>query len=83
MNYRILTSAATWVEPTAGFEYTISQYAAGADQFGLADGSLVRLQGGARFGFESAWNELRVSTMATGLLYDDVLVSGGVLPSAP
>ena len=83
VNYRILTSAATWVEPTAGFEYTISQYAAGAYQFGLADGSLVRLQGGARFGFESAWNGLRVSTVATGLLYHDVLVSGGVLPSAP
>ena len=41
VNHRILTSAATWVEPTAGFEYTISQYAAGADQFGLAGGSLA------------------------------------------
>ena len=83
MNYQIPTSAATWVEPTAGFEYTISRYTAGADQFGLADGSLVRLQGGARLGFESAWNGLRVSTVATGLLYDDVVVSGGALPSAP
>jgi hypothetical protein len=74
---------ATWVEPTAGFEYTISRYAAGADQFGLADGSLFRLQGGTRWGFEGAWNGLGLSIVATGLLYNDVLVSGGVLASAP
>jgi hypothetical protein len=83
VNYRLPTSAATWVEPTAGFEYVISRYAAGADQFGLADGSLFRLQGGARLGFEGVWNGLGISTVVTGLLYDDVLVSGGVLASAP
>jgi hypothetical protein len=83
VNYRFPTGATTWVEPTAGFEYTISRYAAGADQFGLADGSLFRLQGGARLGFEGTWNGLGISTVVAGLLYDDVLVSGGVLPSAP
>jgi hypothetical protein len=83
VNYRIPTGAATWVEPTAGFEYTISRYASGANQFGLADGALLRLQGGARLGFEGAWNGLGISIGATGLLYDDVLVTGGVLPSAP
>jgi hypothetical protein len=83
VNYRFPTGSTTWVEPTAGFEYVISRYAAGADQFGLADGSLFRLQGGARLGLEGAWNGLAISTVATGLLYDDVLVSGGVLASAP
>jgi hypothetical protein len=29
------------------------------------------------------WQLVRVTTAATGLLYDDVLVSGGVLASAP
>jgi hypothetical protein len=83
VNYRIPTGATIWVEPTAGFQYTISRYASGADQFALADGTLLRLQGGARFGFEGAWNGVRMTTVATGLLYDDVLVSGGVLASAP
>jgi hypothetical protein len=83
VNYRIPTGATTWVEPTAGFQYTISQYASGADQFGLADGTQLRLQGGSRFGFESSWNGVRMTTVATGLLYDDVLVSGGVLASSP
>jgi hypothetical protein len=83
VNYRIPTGATIWVEPTAGFEYIISDYASGADQFGLADGLLLRLQGGARFGFEGAWNGVRMSTVVTGLLYDDVLVSGGVLASSP
>jgi hypothetical protein len=83
VNYRIPTGATTWVEPTAGFEYKISDYASGADQFGLADGTLLRLQGGARFGFEGAWNGVRMSMVVTGLLYDDVLVAGGVLANSP
>ena len=50
---------------------------------GLADGSILRLQGGARFGVEGAWNAVRMTTVFTGLLYDDVLVSGGMLQNAP
>jgi autotransporter-like protein len=83
VNYRIPTSAITWIEPTGGFQYVMSRYASGADQFGLADGELLRLQGGARFGFESIWNGVRVTTVATGLLYDDVVVTGGQLATAP
>ena len=83
VNYRFRTGATTWVEPTAGFQYTASSYASNAEQFGLADGSLLRLQGGAHFGFESAWNGVRLTTVVTGLLYDDVLVNGGVLANAP
>jgi len=83
VNYRIPTGPTTWVEPTAGFQDTISDYASGADQFGLANGTLFRLQGGVRFGFEGAWNGVRMSTVLTGLLYDDVLVTGGVLALSP
>lgn len=83
VNYRIPTGPTTWVEPTAGFQYTISDYASSANQFGLADGTLLRFQGGTRFGFDGAWNGMRMSTVVTGLLYDDVLVKGGVVASAP
>src|SRR4051794_2791302 len=83
VNYRIPTSAVTWIEPTGGFQYVVSRYASGAEQFGLADGTLLRLQGGARFGFESIWSGVRVTTVATGLLYDDVVVTGGQLATAP
>jgi len=83
LNYRVPTGMTTWVEPTAGFEYAVSDYASGADQFGLASGTLLRLQGGGRFGFEGVWNGVRVTTVATGLMYDDVQVTGGVLASSP
>jgi hypothetical protein len=83
VNYRIPTGVSTWIEPTGGFQYTVSNYAAGADQLGLADGTQLRLQGGARFGFEGVWNGVRMATVLTGLLYDDVVVNGGVLASSP
>jgi hypothetical protein len=83
VNYRIPVYGNVWVEPTTGFQYTRSDYAFGADQLGLADGSVLRLQAGARFGVEGAWDALRMTTVVTGLLYDDVAVSGGVLPDAP
>jgi hypothetical protein len=83
VNYRIRTSATTWVEPTGGFHYMVSDYASGADQLGLADGTVLRLQGGARFGFEGLWNGLPMTAVVTGLLYDNVRITGGVLASAP
>lgn len=83
VNYRIPASATAWVEPTAGFQYIASDYAAGADNLGLANGTLLRLQGGSRFGFSGVWNGMSVTTVLTGLVYDDVVVTGGVLPSAP
>src|SRR4051812_937858 len=83
VNYRIPTGMSTWIEPTGGLQYVVSRYSSGADQFGLADGELLRLQGGARFGLESIWSGIRVTTVATGLLYDDVLVRGGQLATAP
>lgn len=83
VNYRFPLSTNTWVEPTTGFQYTYSDYAADASNLGLASGSLLRLQGGARYGVDSSWNAIRMTTVVTGLLYDDVDVTGGVLANSP
>src|SRR5262245_37717621 len=50
LNYRFDLYPNFWMEPTVGFAYTNSSYGSGAAQLGLADGNLVRVQGGARFG---------------------------------
>jgi hypothetical protein len=83
VNYRWPAAANIWVEPTAGFQYTRSDYAANAGVAGLADGSLLRLQGGARLGIESSWNTVRMTTVVTALLYDNVSVSGGLIQTSP
>ena len=79
VNYRIPATRNIWVEPTAGFQYTRSDYASDAALLGLADGSLLRLQAGARLGVESAWDRMRMTTVLTGLLYDNVAVNGGAI----
>lgn len=83
VNYRIPVSASTWVEPTGGLQYTYSAYDSSAEQFGLASGAVLRLQGGGRYGIDSAWNGMRVTTVLTGLLYDNAIVTGGVLANSP
>lgn len=82
VNYRIPLSSQYWIEPTVGYNYTATEYGSNAASLGLANGHLVRLQGGARFGIESIWNQVRVTTTLTGLAYDDVTVSGGVVQNA-
>ena len=82
VNYRFFVSGNVWTEPTAGIEYTRSDYASNADQFGLADGSVLRLQAGERFGVENTWDAVQMRTVFTGLLYDNVAVNGGVLQNA-
>lgn len=77
--YRFPVSSTIWLEPTAGFRYTNSQYAASAAALGLDNGEAWRLQGGLRVGFESMWNATRVTTVLTGLAYSDVSVTGGVI----
>jgi hypothetical protein len=70
------------MEPTVGFAYTHSSYGSGAAQLGLADGNLVRLQGGARFGTSILLsNGVLMTPILTGLAYNDVVVQGGVLPA--
>ena len=82
VNYRFDLQNNMWIEPTAGVQYTNSTYASDAAQLGLADGSLVMIQGGARFGSNFYWNNVRLTTIVTGLAYDDVLVKGGFIAGA-
>jgi Autotransporter beta-domain len=81
LNYRFDLYPNFWMEPTVGFAYTHSSYGSGAAQLGLADGNLVRLQGGARFGTSILLsNGVLMTPILTGLAYNDVVVQGGVLP---
>src|SRR5262245_50679811 len=81
LNYRFDLYPNFWVEPTVGVQYTNSSYGSGAAQLGLADGNLVRVQGGARFGTSTLLsNGVLMTPTLTGLAYNDVVVQGGVLP---
>lgn len=82
INYRFHLSDQYWIEPTVGYNYTWTEYGSNAALLGLSNGSLLRVQGGARFGIESMWDRVRVTTTVTGLAYEDVSVSGGVLQNA-
>lgn len=82
INYRFRLSDQYWIEPTVGYNYTATEYDANSALLGLSDGHLLRLQGGARFGVESMWDRMRVTTTLTGLAYDDVTVSGGIVQNA-
>jgi hypothetical protein len=80
-NYRFDLYPNVWIEPTVGVQYTNSSYGSGAAQLGLADGHLVRLQGGARFGISTLIsNGVLMTTTLTGLAYNDVVVQGGIIP---
>ena len=80
LNYRFDLYPNFWVEPTVGVAYTNSSYGSGAARLGLADGNLVRVQGGARFGTSTfTGNGVLMTTTLTGLAYNDVVVQGGVL----
>jgi len=77
LNYRFLLGANAWVEPTAGFDYTYSLYDNAAQAMGLASGYVLRLQDGARLGWDFFWHGVHITPTITGLLYDDVTVTGG------
>src|SRR5215831_15168440 len=80
LNYRFDLYPNFWIEPTVGVQYTNSSYGSGAAQLGLADGNLVRVQGGARFGTSILLsNGVLMTPILTGLAYNDVVVQGGVL----
>ncbi len=82
VNYRFDLQPNLWIEPTVGVQYTNSTYGGGAAELGLADGSLVMIQGGARLGSNFFWNNVRMTATLTGLAYDDVLVQGGFVAGA-
>jgi hypothetical protein len=77
LNYRFPLNSNAWVEPTAGFDYTYSLYDNAAQAMGLASGYVLRLQDGARLGWDFLWHGVHVTPTITGLLYDDVTVTGG------
>jgi Autotransporter beta-domain len=81
LNYRFDLYPNFWIEPTVGAAYTNSSYGSGASQLGLANGNLVRVQGGARFGTSTLLsNGVLMTSVLTGLAYNDVVVQGGVIP---
>jgi hypothetical protein len=83
LNYRFDLSPNLWIEPTVGAQYTHSSYSSNASQLGLADGDLGRIQGGAHFGVTTLIdNRIPLTTILTGLAYDDFSVSGGFIPAA-
>jgi hypothetical protein len=79
LNYRIPWTMVSWIEPTVGVQYTQSDYATSAAALGLSNGHLVKVQAGARYGFEYIWGPAKVTTTITGLAYEDVTVSGGFI----
>ena len=82
LNYRFALSPSAWVEPTAGFNYTYSLYDNAAQAMGLASGYVLRLQDGARLGWDFLWHDVHITPTITGLLYDDVTVTGGPIVNA-
>ena len=81
LNYRFDLYPNFWIEPTVGVQYTNSSYGSGAAQLGLADGNLVRVQGGVRFGTSTLLsNGVLMTPILTGLAYNDVVVQGGFFP---
>jgi hypothetical protein len=83
LNYRFDLTPNFWIEPTVGAQYTNTSYGANAVALGLADGNLVMVQGGSRFGTTTLIdNKVLVTTTLTGLAYSNVLVSGGFIPGA-
>ena len=76
VSYKIPWSSWMWIAPTAGLRYVNSTYSSSAEALGLADGYIVQVEGGARVGMDSLFNNVRVTTVLTGLLFNDVVVHG-------
>lgn len=64
------------MEPTVGAIYVNSSYPSSAAALGLSDGYTFRIQGGARVGIDSVVGAAHVTTVVTGLLFDDTIVHG-------
>lgn len=83
LNYKYIIYPNFWIEPTVGAQYNNTSYGGAAGELGLADGTLVMVQGGARFGTDFFLGSgIHTTTILTALAYDDVLVSGGFIPGA-
>ncbi len=76
VNYKMPLYERVWIEPTAGLLYVNSSYSSSAAALGLSDGYIFRLQGGAKLGLDSTLADTRLTTVLTGLIFDDVAVHG-------
>jgi hypothetical protein len=81
VNYRIDVGA-WWLEPTAGFGYTSTQWDAATRAMGFMDGHTWRVTGGSRFGTTWKWNGVQVNPVLGLFAYNDVQVVGGTLAAA-
>ena len=79
LQYKFLLKNNDFIEPTAGFTYTNTQYSTGAASLGLEDGHLVRLQAGVRFGAGWNWNNIQFGSTLLFLAYDNVQQTGTAL----
>ena len=82
VQYKFNVAKDSFIEPTAGYAYTNTQYGSGAEALGLENGYSVRLQAGARFGTAWNWNNIHLAPTLTVLAYDTVLLTGTALQNA-
>jgi hypothetical protein len=76
LSYRMHWYSWLWMEPTAGASFVNSSYSPSAAALGITDGHTVRLQAGARTGIDSLLAAYHVTTVLTGLVFDNVIVHG-------
>jgi hypothetical protein len=81
VNYKV-EMPGWWFEPTLGVSDTVTIWNSASSALGLTDGNAVRIQGGSRFGTTFDWGRTPVDATLTGLLYDDVSITGGTLSTA-
>jgi hypothetical protein len=74
--YRFDRPGGLWWEPTAGIRYTRSEYSGETVFFGVENGEVFRVQGGARLGVDRSWMGSKITVAVTGLLYSDVMIHG-------
>jgi len=79
LQYKFPFAHNDFIEPTAGFTYTNTQYSSGAATLGLEPGHLVRLQAGVRFGAGWDWNNIQFGSTLLFLAYDNVQQTGTAL----
>jgi hypothetical protein len=76
VSYKFPWSGWMWIAPTAGLRYINSTYSSSAAALGLADGYIFRIQGGAKVGTDWLFNNVHVTPVLTGLVFNDVIVHG-------
>jgi hypothetical protein len=79
LSYRMPIGQGLFFEPTAGLVVTHTAYDSRAEAYLLADGTVWRIQGGARIGAITPLGAKTLTTTLTGLLYSDVSINGFTL----